>query len=142
MAAMPCSAKSSWSALKKSSLRIERAPFGLPAGLPDCPGFHFRSSRRSAGKPGCSTAVSSAMHTPFLARPNRGRVTGLSVLVGNVRKRTERVIDRGIAELAGAFLELVVGFDAVLVLHHVLAVAHRYLHFSLMRTKATRPLLA
>src|SRR5207342_3479392 len=53
---------------------------------------------------------------------NGWAVSGL--VVGKILKRIERVIDRGIAELAGAFLELVVGFDAVLVLHHVLAVAH------------------
>src|SRR5690242_6423865 len=39
-AAMPCFAKSAASASKNASLSLERAPFGLPAGLPDWPGFH------------------------------------------------------------------------------------------------------
>src|SRR5574343_262521 len=43
---------------------MDRAPFGLPAGLPAWPGFHFHSSRKWAGKPlGCSPAVLSVIVT-------------------------------------------------------------------------------
>src|SRR5207342_2227486 len=59
-----------------------------------------------------------------VSAPKGWAVTGLSVVVGQILKRIERVIDRGIAQLVGAFLELVIGFDAVLVLHHVLGIAH------------------